>query len=122
MDKNPHPPVLEYATDGGSLRRPQTLPDVLYLALAVGCYMLVFYADAIMPGGANWNFAWEWASFLMTIAAQSSIVLFVAGLVCVLAVGRKRVALVILIGTWITGPLPVLMVFIARRWLQQNFA
>jgi hypothetical protein len=119
----PSPPILlEYASPDVLPRQPASLADVLFLALAVGCYLVACYAQSIMPGGANYSFEWELANFLMTLAALSSVALFVLGMLVILIVGRKRIALVVIVGTWMSGILPVLMLFFAKRWFQGNFA
>ncbi len=74
-----------------------------------------------MPNGAHWNYEWERANFLMTIAALSSITLFIAGLREVLRAGLKRPSWVILGGTVMSGILPVLLKLSSKRWLQSNF-
>jgi hypothetical protein len=115
-------PILEYAAVESLAGRTCGFPDLLYFGMAVACYLLAGYAESIMPGGYHWDYEWEYASFLMTVAALSSIVLCIAGIAGIFTTGRKRVALVVLIGVWITGILPILMFFFAKRWLQRNFA
>jgi hypothetical protein len=116
------PPILEYASREVSLHQPWSVADALYLAMVIACYLLAGWAQSIMPGGASWGYDWELANFLMTFAALSSTVLFVAGLIVIWVVGRRRVAMAVLIGTWIAGALPILMFLFGERWLQNNFA
>jgi hypothetical protein len=113
--------VLSYASGDALKSRAWKVWDVIYLMLVLGCYKLAGYAQTIMPGGYNWNYDWEYANFLMTVAAGSSIVLFIAGLVNLVVHGRQRVG-VVLLGTVLSGILPVVMFFFAKRWLQDNFA
>ena len=115
-------PVLEYAASALRIRIASGLLDVCYLALAVGCYLLVGYAQGIMPGGYSWGYEWEYANFLMTIAALASTVIFCVGLTRVLFMGHRRCPVVVLVSVWMSGMLPVLMLFFAKRWLQMNFA
>jgi hypothetical protein len=96
--------------------------DWCFASLGLGCYILATYADSIMPGGYGWGYGWEFANFLMTIAALASVVVFIAGLARVLFMGHRRCPLVVIVVVWTSGVLPLLMFFLARRWLQMNFA
>jgi hypothetical protein len=104
------------------MRRRSTISDMLFFALGMGCYALAFYAQRIMPRDPNWSFRWEYANFLMDIAAGSSFVLFIAGMVDILRFGRKCAGVLVMTGTEMTGILPILMFFFTSRWLQANFA
>lgn len=113
---------LEYAgLDVRHSRRHARFPDWLYIALVVLCYLTAIHGENEMPNGAHWNYEWERANFLMTIAALSSITLFIAGLREVLRAGLKRPSWVILGGTVMSGILPVLLKLSSKRWLQSNF-
>jgi hypothetical protein len=120
--KSPPAPLLEYASIEARIPRVVTIADMLYFALAIACWLLAGYAQSIMPGGPNWDFDWEYANFLMTIAALSSFVLFVAGLFAIFRIGWKRVAIIVLLGLLMTSILPIVMSLFAKRWLQNNFA
>jgi len=117
-----NPLVIEYATPMAGFRQRGRVADALYLAMVIACYLLAFFAQSIMPGGYSWNYDWELANFLMTVAALSSVILFAVGLFGVLLIGRRRVTIPILFGTWMAGVLPVLMFLFSKRWLQGNFA
>ena len=75
-----------------------------------------------MPEGSKWGYAWEYAKFLMTISALASTVIFCARLGRLLFMGRRRCPVVILVGVWLSGLLPALMLFFAKRWLDTNFS
>jgi hypothetical protein len=114
--------VLEYASKEVHGRNSAGLADILYISLVVACWLLAGYGQRIMPGGYSWDFSWEFANFLMTVAAISSFVLFVAGLFGAFYTGWKRVAIISLIGMVMAGILPIVMSLVAKRWLQSNFA
>jgi hypothetical protein len=116
------PPIIEYALAKPSLRHRYRIWDGVHLVLVLASYLLAGYAQSIMPGGYGWDYRWEFANFLMNIAAFSSAILFIAGLRAIFVMGRRRVPVLFLAGTLMAGALPILMSFFSKRWGQNNFA
>ena len=99
----------------------RSLAGVCYLSLSSICYVVVAYAQIIMPSGAHWSFDWEYSCFLMTVAAKVSLVLLGAGIFDVIVCRffkRQPVSNNMIVGIWMSGLLPILMFFLFPRWLQ----
>jgi hypothetical protein len=113
--------VLDYATSELRTRQASGAWDWCVVGLVAACYGLAGHAQHVMPGGYSWSYDWEYASFLMTVAAAAATVLFFASLGRIIAMGRRRCPIALIISIWMSGALVVLLT-VFTRWLQRNFA
>lgn len=114
--------ALDYATLRTIRRNPPTVSECAALAVTAACYVLAGYAQHLMPGGFNWSPQWELANFLMNIAAGSSLAICIVGCISNHRIGWRRSSALAVVLTVVAGLLPLLMLFFASRWGQNNFA
>lgn len=114
--------ALDYATPRLFRRNRPTPSDAALVAPTAACYLLASYAQHLMPGGFNWSPQWELANFLMNAAAGSSLAICVVGCMSNHRIGWRRSSALAIAVTVGAGALPLLMLFLASRWGQNNFA